>query len=101
VIFTRPHQKQASDRGRGCSRQFPLHRSHTRSRLNTKMSLVSASRRHLAQWATRASVRPMAIIPEFPQVKEIRDAQRVDFFGDQQDIDSRYGRRRAINPHLS
>jgi len=32
----------------------------------------------------------MAIIPESHQVKEKKDAQRVDFFGDQQDIDSRY-----------
>jgi hypothetical protein len=53
------------------------------------MSLVAQSRRHLARWATRAAVRPMAIIPESHQVKEKKDAQRVDFFGDQQAIDSR------------
>jgi len=53
------------------------------------MSLVAQSRRHLVRWATRAAVRPMAIIPESHQVKEKKDAQRVDFFGDQQAIDSR------------
>lgn len=53
------------------------------------MSLVAESRRHLVRWATRAAVRPMAIIPESHQVKEKKDAQRVDFFGDQQAIDSR------------
>lgn len=53
------------------------------------MSLVAHTRRHLARWATRAAARPMAIIPESHQVKERKDADRVDFWGESQDIDSR------------
>ena len=60
------------------------------------MSLVTESRRQLARWATRAAVRPMAIIPDSHQVKEKKDAERVDFFGDQQAIDSRCVRMRHV-----
>ena len=63
------------------------------------MSLVAQSRRHLARWATRAAVRPMAIIPDSHQVKEKKDAERVDFFGDQQAIDSRCVRTRRVAVH--
>jgi len=63
------------------------------------MSIVTESRRHLARWATRAAVRPMAIIPDSHQVKEKKDAERVDFFGDQQAIDSRCVRTRRVAVH--
>jgi hypothetical protein len=71
---------------------LPLHASSTDAVTphTPTMSLVPETRRHLLRWATRAATRPMAIIPESHQVKEKKDAQRVDFFGDQQDIDSRY-----------
>ena len=41
----------------------------------------------------------MAIIPDSHQVKEKKDAERVDFFGDQQAIDSRCVRTRRVAVH--
>jgi hypothetical protein len=80
------------------ARQSQPHASHAASHAAPlPMSLVAESRRHLARWATRAAVRPMAIIPESHQVKEKKDAQRVDFFGDQQAIDSRCVRTRRAS----
>ena len=80
------------------ARQSQPHASHAASHAAPlPMSLVAESRRHLARWATRAAVRPMAIIPESHQVKEKKDAPRVDFFGDQQAIDSRCVRTRRAS----
>ena len=57
------------------------------------MSIISVARTasRVACWATRAAVRPMAIIPESHQVAEKKAAARVDFWGEPQDIDSRCG----------
>lgn len=90
----------ARDAAAPSARQSPPHASHAASHAATlTMSIVTESRRHLARWATRAAVRPMAIIPDSHQVKEKKDAERVDFFGDQQAIDSRCVRTRRVAVH--
>ena len=54
------------------------------------MSIVAQTRRHVMAWATRASVRPMAIIPGSHQEPLKKAANRMDFWGEDQGIDSRY-----------
>ena len=99
-FFTAASLAAARDAAAPSARQSPPHASHAASHAATlTMSIVTESRRHLARWATRAAVRPMAIIPDSHQVKEKKDAERVDFFGDQQAIDSRCVRTRRVVVH--
>ena len=59
------------------------------ARVSRTMSIFRTVTRALAPLAMRSATRPMAVIPELIHEKEKREAARVDFFGQEQDIDSR------------
>lgn len=101
LIFSRrPHQQlraalfhsRISPLGLGPSFPFQLSSDDAQAHpaRPTNMSIVAQTRRHVMAWATRASVRPMAIIPGSHQEPLKKAANRMDFWGEDQGIDSRY-----------